>query len=177
MAEEMVGVRGLQRVVAGKQPTVPELLQEAERLQKRRMGLLVPFISRRFAAPTPEEREEEKGLDNRARVAKVQSRLDEVLTLLREAGAEAPSLGFGRPAPLIVVGLGESPAAELSLSGKPEFPQETVAGKESTESLRREIFRDMDELQVFVTVGEAEEPRWESIFSAKGEGVPILLPY
>ena len=136
----------------GSRRTVPELMAEYENLQRRRMRLVVPFFSRRFAATPAEEREVERVLDARARLALLLARLDEIHARLSEAGVGVPPSKFGQPAPLIVPDLGEGSVSEEDVAEGPAFDWEDVARPRGADQFRARVFGRLEEFTAFVTV-------------------------
>lgn len=157
--------------------TVPELLIDLDHLQRRKMRLLVPFLPRRFAEALPSEREAEQGLDNRARAAQLQAELHGVLTQLLEAGVDAPSRGFGQPAPLIVSDLGESPRPISSLTVGPAIRQDPVARTAGGAQFQERTFRQLEETTAFVSSEEFNDSRPTPIFAELGEDRSVILPH
>lgn len=157
--------------------TVPELLIDLDHLERREMRLLVPFLPRRFAEALPSEREAEQGLDNQARTARLQAELHDVLTQLFEANVEAPSRGFGQPAPLIVSDLGESPRPISGLTVGVAVRQDSVARTEGSAQFHERSFRQLEETKALVTTEEFNDSRPAPIFAELGEDRSVILPH
>jgi hypothetical protein len=158
------------------QMTVPELLDELERLRKREMRMLVPFLSRRFAPDRPEEREAERGLEGLARYAKVERELAEIRNELSARGVEPPQREFGQPAPLVETDITQSPPVITDISAGPGYPTERVSETNDPAKAGFKVFYDLDELAAPVTRETFGDGRPAPLFSGDFDEVPVVRP-
>jgi hypothetical protein len=164
------------RAVSEDEPTVPELLDELERLRKREMRMLVPFLSRRFVPDRPEEREEERGLGGLARYAKVQRGLAEIRAELEDRGVQPPEREFGQPAPLVETDITESPLIVTDISAGPGYPTERVSETNDPAKAGFKVFYDLEELAAPVTRERFGDGRPAPLFTGDFDEVPVVRP-
>ena len=158
------------------QLTVPELLDELERLRKREMRMLVPFLSRRFAPDRPEEREAERGLGGLGRYASVQRRLAKIRDELSARGVDPPEREFGQPAPLVETDITESPPIITDISAGPGYPTERVSETNDPAKAGFKVFYDLDELAAPVTRDTFGDGRPAPMFTGDFDEVPVVRP-
>lgn len=145
--------------------SVPELLVELERLQRREMRLQVPYLTRRFASATPEESEVEAGRGGLARYASVQQRLAEVRAQLSAAGVEPPASRFGTPAPLVEKDVTQSPTIVKDVTGGPSYPVELIPETDAPGQGADVLYR-LEALAAPVPVRGLGDSRPEPVFTS-----------
>lgn len=154
--------------------TVPELLDELDRLRKRERRVRVPYISRRYAAPTAEERKAEQGLSNVGIVARLERQQAEIRSKLRERGAEIPAREFGRPAPLYETNLTEEGLVVVEEYG--EYSRELVARTDDPETAAFETQYRLSELAAPVSQERFGDGQPETLFPDELDEVPVVRP-
>jgi hypothetical protein len=160
----------------GEEPTVPELLDELERLRKQEMRLLVPFFSRRYVSLRPEETGAEEQPGRIVRYAGVQERLAEVHAQLRQAGVLPPAREFGQPPDLFETDITESPPIITDISAGPGYPTERISETEDVEDGAPRVFYSLEELAAPVTTGTFGDGRPEPPFTGDFDQVPVVMP-